>query len=627
MIRYAKVIGGNTDFLTAQAFVFPKVIPADYDLNSPIVAAIISAEGEDVFTKIRQAATFVEESFFEEDLPVPERLEKTLSILKDNLKEVENLQIILCSWKDSQSLEFQKISTVLYLESIGSHCAYLLRDEKLINLNLSGSNSQLVSGYVKPGDKFLMLSSKKQTENNISNSNWEESVLTNLLACDTESLEEEVPELMHQKDYHEPYAVLLFEYPSFEQKVNDYTSIPQIDEPPRIDKFRFNFSFKLPPKITAAPKHFFWYILRNRRAKMLALLIITSLLVLSSILIFSQFNNIKKDAQFTTVLSLAQKDYQNAQSQKDSDPDKAQQSLNDALTKVNNILRDDPKNIQALDLKNQIEKGSKDILKVYEITEWPVFLSLDLIKKGFNSSRMGYSLNTISMLDENQKTLVTLNLERKNNQILAGETQLGQAKFASINGDFSFIYSDDKGVLRVDRDTQKVTVVSKPDSNWGYIADIFAFGSNVYLLDSLKNQIWKYTPTTTGYSDRLTYLAEGSKVDFAGAKQLYIDFSVWVLKSNAEIDRFTGGNTDNFSFGGLDKSVSDIKRIFISEKDDKAYLLDSNNSRLLVTKKNGQYLSQYTGEKFKTATDLVVDDENKKIYILEGGKIYQIDKK
>ena len=56
-------------------------------------------------------------------------------------------------------------------------------------------------------------------------------------------------------------------------------------------------------------------------------------------------------------------------------------------------------------------------------------------------------------------------------------------------------------------------------------------------------------------------------------------------------------------------------------------MLDSGNSRLLVLTKTGTYKGQITGDKFGQASDLVVDEKGKKVYLLDGSKIYQVELK
>ncbi|MFI5205370.1 MAG: hypothetical protein ACHQVK_00350, partial [Candidatus Paceibacterales bacterium] len=161
--------------------------------------------------------------------------------------------------------------------------------------------------------------------------------------------------------------------------------------------------------------------------------------------------------------------------------------------------------------------------------------------------------------------------------------------------------------------------------DWGNIIDIQGFAGNFYLLDNLKNQIWKYVPVGSGFSDKSTYLNSGVVADFSGVQRFLIDSSIWILKSGSEIDRFTAGSPDSFDVGGLDKNIQNITSFFVSSRTDNIYLLDAPNSRIVVLKKNGQYVSQLQGEKFKDAADFIVDEPSKKLYLLENNKIYIID--
>ena len=108
---------------------------------------------------------------------------------------------------------------------------------------------------------------------------------------------------------------------------------------------------------------------------------------------------------------------------------------------------------------------------------------------------------------------------------------------------------------------------------------------------------------------------------------MQIESSVYVLKKEGEMLRFTRGDKDNFSYEGLDKPVKDPKSFFVSSDTDNLYLLDSGNSRLLILTKTGVYKGQISGDKFAQSSDLVVDEKGKKVYLLDGGKIFQVDLK
>lgn len=666
MIKHSKVIVGNTDLLTSQAFIYPSP-----NLN---LAILVSCEGEDVFTKVRFVISDTETKFFEMEESISVRLEEILKFLKLELAGFENLKILLVAWQEN----------ILYIKRLGSHQAYIYRDSQLITLTPEVSleepaNNQLISGYLKKGDlllfitdnfaKYLKAASPENPTSIISklsttptedfeeevNAVWQEGSLPSsdkllnpqepnpvsegeLINIDplkegsetreeSEAVEEEVQvseniqsENQPEPDFSDqrgPIAAILVNYHLDEVELNQPQSILEAQSDPALKR-----QFKLPKLAFKLPRINF----RNKKLQILAVLILLIFLATGAILSFKNKQVGQNNSNFNALLTEAKDKYHQALNLKDLDPDAAKQNLDEAGKKLNEALILKPNDGDAQTLKKQIEEDSGSILKIFEVKDYPVFLSLDLVKKDFASKKMSISLNKILLLDENKKTLVLIDLETKINQILAGSDQLGDGQFASLNGDFGFVYAKDKGVLRVDTKAQKTTTAIKSDSEWGKIADLYGFGGNIYLLDILKNQIWKYLPIASGYSDKVTYFKD-AKNDLADAKRMEIDSSVWILKTGNEIKKFTSGALDNFSLGGLDKPLGDLTNFFVSDKTDNVYLLDSGNSRLVVVSKTGQYKSQYHGDKFKTASDLVVDEKGKKIYLLENNQIYQIELK
>ncbi|MBI3486480.1 hypothetical protein HY025_06130 [Candidatus Daviesbacteria bacterium] len=664
MIKHSKVIVGNTDLLTAQAFIYPSP-----NLN---LAILVSCEGEDVFTKVRFAISDTETKFFEMEEAISVRIEETLKFLKTELASFENLQILLAAWQEN----------ILYIKRKGSHQAYIYRDNELIILTPEASleeseNNQLISGYLKKGDLLLFITDNFDKYLKVSSPENSSQVISQLITTPTEDFEEEVNSIWQQgamssptqpvptasetspqtenqlvnidplketgeetvtinkeepvaendqtesqpepdfSDQRGPIAAILVNYHSDEIEFSRPQPVAETQS--QIIQTR---QFRLPSLGLKIPQ----FSLRSRRLRFFVILLVLILLIVGGFLAFENRQLGLQNSNFSNLLSDAKDKYHQALNLKDLDPNAAKQNLDEASKKLNEALAIKPNDTDAQNLKKQIESDSSSILKIFEIKDFPVFLSLDLVKKDFSAKKMSMSLNKILLLDETKKTLVLIDLETKTNQILAGADQLGDGQFASLNGDFGFVYSKDKGILRVDTKLQKTTNSIKPDSEWGKINDIYGFGGNIYLLDILKNQIWKYLPIASGYSDKISYFKD-AKNDLADSKRMEIDSSVWLLKSGNEIKKFTSGALDNFSLSGLDKPLADLTNFFISDQTDNIYLLDSGNSRLVVTSKTGQYKDQYHGDKFKTASDLVVDEKGKKIYLLENNQIYQIELK
>jgi hypothetical protein len=200
---------------------------------------------------------------------------------------------------------------------------------------------------------------------------------------------------------------------------------------------------------------------------------------------------------------------------------------------------------------------------------------------------------------------------------------LGGAKLASINGSDVFVYSLDKGLIHIDTDSEKLSVVSKPDEGWGNIQDIFGFSGNVYVLDTgsppAGGMIWKYAPTINGFSQKQEYLR--GEADLSNGKRLMIDYSVWVLTSEPDILKFTAGSSDFYAISGLEEPLTQIDALFVTEDLDSVFILDKSKTRILVTKKNGEYLAQYVKPELAKVDDFFVDEEGKLIYLLMENKI------
>lgn len=673
MINYSKVLAANTDFLTAQSFVFLK--DSINQKNTQLcLAVVISATGEDVFLKVKQAVNKFSDRFFESDLAVSEKFDQAYKFLQQELQGVQSLQIALSLWQEN----------VLYLQSWGEHKGYLLRDNSLTDLTSDVEGSQLISGFLKDNDKLLLITTPgiDIEDENLAKDKWEEKTIYRFLNLPLDALEEDVLSFLHQSGKNMPIAAVLMENDPLIQPITVNSSIasgPEVEIADQVNatpeesevfippiqkislqsynddriipkkkllipklpvnplKFKNIFikrkslkdsSLYSPEKFDSSRPNIKLKILRPRGHKFIgfSVVMLTVFFAVGFLTYKNWQSNQEKQVQTAALINSAKNQYNEAVLLKDQDAFRSQEKLKEAQKTVEVLLKKDPENSEGKNLQQQIEQNSADILKAYEITDWPIFLSLNLIKDNFNAQRLSFSVGKFLLLDTNAKSLVAVDIAKKTPEILAGEPQMGDVQYASLNGSNAFVYSPDKGVLKIELGTtSKPVVVSSPDKDWGEVADIFGFGGGIYLMDSGKNQIYKYLPITSGYSEKINYLKDGQVADFIGAKRLFIDYSVWTLEPGPEITKYTGGEEDNFSVGGLEESLVNVVSIFVPEEQDAVYLLDADNSRIVVLKKTGQYLAQYKGEKFKTATDFVIDEENKKIYLLENNVIYQLD--
>ncbi|MFH0937078.1 MAG: hypothetical protein V1808_02205 [Candidatus Daviesbacteria bacterium] len=611
MLKIAKIVGLNSDTDAALALALQGQIDP-LAKNSVSLFALVTASLDDAFSRTRQALAEGESVFFSSSQPVSARLSEVFDSVKSLLSDANNLQILLAAISDDET------GTVLYLFGQGQSLkGYLARGEKKVNL-FDMSEGQLVSGLVNEGDRVILTT---QSLLDILDDKFED-----LSKMPIENIEDEIANLLPEAQTYPVAAVFLEkEMPPTETEGGEINEVQQ-SESAKADYLKV--FLPILKTVGGVLKQIIIRFLPRTKKRMA----LVGLVLLIIVLVFLGISYKKgKDreiwANFNQNFKAASESFNKAQSLKDSDLVQSVKSLEESKKSLAEALKIQPQNQEALNLKKQIEEGTSTILRVSQVNDFPLWLDLELVKKGFRAKKLSLSHGKILVLDDVTGSLVKIDLASKAPQILAGEEKLGEAKLASLNGNVSWIFSQDKGIIKHDGTGSQITVAAKPDSEWGNITDIYGFAGNIYLLDDDKNQIWKYMPIEAGYSDKRNYFREDTKASLGGTIKMQIDSSIWVLKGNGEILKFTQGASDYFALSGLDKGVKDPKSFFVSDQTDNIYILDSGNNKLVVVDKKGVYKSSYASDKFSTFSDLVVDEKGKKVYLLEGSKISLLELK
>lgn len=152
------------------------------------------------------------------------------------------------------------------------------------------------------------------------------------------------------------------------------------------------------------------------------------------------------------------------------------------------------------------------------------------------------------------------------------------------------------------------------------ITDIKTYNNRLYILDNSNSQIYRLNRTGTGFGAGKNWLpiAEGlnDAVSFA------IDGSIYVLKSNGEVLKFYAGEKQDFKTKSIDPPLQNPTKILTSSELKYVYILEPSAKRVVVVDKDGKLTRQYSSEKFDNLKDIVVDEAEKKIYLLNGDTVY-----
>lgn len=148
--------------------------------------------------------------------------------------------------------------------------------------------------------------------------------------------------------------------------------------------------------------------------------------------------------------------------------------------------------------------------------------------------------------------------------------------------------------------------------------------SRLYVLDVKNNQIFRHEQAGQGFAKGTPWLGEG--IDVKEVNSLAIDGSLWLAKNNGEITKLhAGSKADDFTLSALDPAFSAAPVIKASITTSNLYLLDPNNKRVVILKKDGSLVKQIYSEKFDYLKDLALDENSSKIYLLNGNALYSAD--
>ncbi|MDO8619552.1 MAG: hypothetical protein Q7R49_06470 [Candidatus Daviesbacteria bacterium] len=623
--KIGQAVGLNTDQQAAL------VLSSQSDTDTFL--AVLKLTCDDAFTKGRQILSELEDVYHEEEGTTAQKLQEVFPKGEEKLKEAEKYSLLLAVISGK----------VVYFIREGEIEAYLRRNGKLSSLSELAGSKQLISGFLTPGDRLFFatnslvkfLGDDLEKALQLSLTEWEEETNSKIgsVTLEDQGLSGVVIDMEGDGDQVEP-EITPAQTQAVETGANPIIAgNPLASFGALLSKFKKQENSS-PDAWSGAEEHhpkrdlnLGKLIPKSKRARLIIGVLLIVVLVVGIGIQYKKSRDQQENQAFAQYLQTAKDDYTAAQNLSALNPTDTKNKLNSAKDNLTKALALKPGNTEVLDLRKQIEDNSDTLLQQFSSANFPEFLDLGLVKAGFKATQMSLSGTNLLLLDPSTKTLVVIDTVKKSNKVLAGQEQLGNGGFASLNSSSAFVFSGDKGVLKVDTSNNKVTTVAKKDADLSGVIDLQGFASNVYLLDKTGNKIWKYVATSDGFSDKKEYLNSGVKGDFADSKRMQIESSIYVLKGNGQILRYTRGNIDTFSLSGLDKPLNNPKSIFTSSDVDNVYILDSGNGRVVVVDKKGAYKAQYQGDKFAVASDLVVSEKNKKLYLIDGSKIYSMDLK
>lgn len=625
-VRTAKIVGTLSETCWSQVHTF---FPEDEEKikkrGSLLAVLSFSGAGEGIqaVTMGREILSRLHEEYYGEvEIPVLKKLEEaTEKVTQEFSNEERNLEIIA-------GVVF---NNVLYLAVSGMGKA-LIKREQAIQVVCQGEKEKTTSasGFLKNNDLILLGTAHFFQI-------LPEGVLRPALeAGEPQEAADALTPIIHGKGGTEDVAALIAKVEEKEEtKILEEEVLPAeaIEKEKKGSFGRESFS-KIQNALSGllakvAPRRLGAIYIRTRQEKekktiFSVALILIFLLLLSIFLGIRKRQVQEKGARFDQLYLEAGRSLSEGKALLELNPVQARQLLFEAKEKIEEAegLKIEEEKLKSL--KADLEQALGLVAKEYSLSETPLFLDLSLVREGGSGEDLALYRLFMAVLDKGQSRLFGIDISKKSAEILSGGEVLSGAKFVANYADNAFVLTE-KGIIKVDIKAKKEEVGIEKDEQWGEIGALGAYGGNLYLLDKAKRMIWRYQGGEFGFGPRQAWFGTGVSPDLRTSVSMAIDGSIWILKEDGKILKFTQGSPDAFGVAGLDKPFSSPSAIYTDDEAESLYILDKGNRRVVVLAKSGEYRAAYLWEGIKDVSDMVVSGAEKKILLLSGSKIYEIE--
>lgn len=162
-------------------------------------------------------------------------------------------------------------------------------------------------------------------------------------------------------------------------------------------------------------------------------------------------------------------------------------------------------------------------------------------------------------------------------------------------------------------------LVLRDSQEWGSLDGAASYGGNLYILDVASNQVWRYSPTDSGFdSERSSILGDA---DLSGAQGLVVDGDVYLLTKNGDIRRFAHGAEQPVALAGIDRGLL-APSCVAPDGQGGLLVVDRGNKRLVSLSASGDFQGQFVSRTFTDIRSAAVDGETGLLYVLVGDSLY-----
>ena len=182
---------------------------------------------------------------------------------------------------------------------------------------------------------------------------------------------------------------------------------------------------------------------------------------------------------------------------------------------------------------------------------------------------------------------------------------LTRVRYDDVN-DVLYVF-DGRQIAQFDPD--QLTYAIHPITDLSEGTDDFDFyARRIYALSSENEQVYRHDRSGDGFSAPVRWL-EARTVTLSDALSLSVDGSVWVLKANGQIVKYSGGLEETWRQDAIDPPLGGDPVLWTTDRVDDLLILDASGGRIVVIQKSsGKLIYQLTHDAFKDASGVFERD-------------------
>jgi hypothetical protein len=174
--------------------------------------------------------------------------------------------------------------------------------------------------------------------------------------------------------------------------------------------------------------------------------------------------------------------------------------------------------------------------------------------------------------------------------------------------------------------------LASPTDNFAKGDSIATYIGNIYILDGVTGLLWKYPNTGTTYGPGISVI-DKNKFDIKNSVSITIDGSIYILKKDGSLMRFTSGQQDT-SFAlkdqpELSKKLIQPLQVITDDSQQSVFILDAglsssdrSTAKVLEFSKSGSFIRQFgLPKEYTNVHGFDINTKDKKLWILNGNTI------